>query len=498
MTISLFGRHCRFSLQSLAFEPRALRRSEYGILQSCTQNGWTRRVVTVPVCLALLGALTACTSFRARPLDVDRGLALFEARRLDDPGLRQFIERTEHAQLARWPLASWDFAHLTLAADYYRADLSLARAKLTAAKAAEETAGARPNPALALSPTYDTTAEPGISPWTLGFTFDIPIETAGKRGYRIAQAQHLANAARLQVANAAWQVRSQVRISLVQLHSAERAAEILTRQLETQREAVLLLQRRLDIGEASVADVQLVRVAAANAALQLRETQKETAQARVGLAAALGVPETALQGVGLSFEAIDSLPSPETAAPSRREALLNRTDVLSALADYEASQSALQLEIARQYPDIHLGPGFSHGYTASELENAVTFGVSLTLPLLNRNQGPIAEAQAHRQEAAATFDAVQAQAVAEVEQAVSAYRDSVVKLQTAEQLLAEQRQRMSSTQALFDSGEANRLTLVQARGELTAIELARAQALTEAQLALGQLQGATQGAGTPP
>src|SRR6185437_16270821 len=147
---------------------------------------------------------------------------------------------------------------------------------------------------------------------------------------------------------------------------------------------------------------------------------------------------------------------------------------------------------------IHLGPGFSHGYTASELENAVTFGVSLTLPLLNRNQGPIAEAQAHRQEAAARFDAVQAGAVAEVGQAVSAYRDSVAKLETAERLLAEQRQRMSSTQALFDSGEANRLTLVQARGELTAIELARAQALTEAQLALGQLQGATQGTGMPP
>jgi cobalt-zinc-cadmium efflux system outer membrane protein len=454
--------------------------------------------VTVPTCLALLGVLAACTSFRAHPLDVDHRLALFDARRLDDPGLRQFIEHTEHAQLARWPLASWDFAQLTLAADYYRADLALARAKLTAAEAAVETAGARPNPTLAVSPTYDTTAEPGISPWTLGFTFDVPIETAGKRGYRIAQARHLANAARLRVANAAWKVRSQVRISLVQLHSAERAAEILTRQLETQREAVQLLQTRLDMGEASVTDVQLVRLASDHAALQLRDTRKEAAQARVGLAAALGVQDTALQGVDLSFDAIDSLPSPEQAAPSRREALLNRTDVLSALADYEASESALQLEIARQYPDIHLGPGFSHGYTASELENAVTFGVSLTLPLLNRNQGPIAEAQAHRQEAAATFDAVQAGAVAEVEQAISAYRDSVAKLETAEQLLAEQRRRMSSAQALFDSGEANRLTLVQARGELTTIELARAQAVMEAQLALGQLQDATQGAGMRP
>jgi outer membrane protein, heavy metal efflux system len=124
---------------------------------------------------------------------------------------------------------------------------------------------------------------------------------------------------------------------------------------------VQLLQTRLNVGEASGTDVQLVRLAADQSALQLRETQKEAAQARVGLAATLSVPEAALQGLDLSFAAIDSLPSPERVAPSRREALLNRTDVLRALAEYEASESALQLEIARQYPDIHLGPGFSHG-----------------------------------------------------------------------------------------------------------------------------------------
>jgi outer membrane protein, heavy metal efflux system len=443
-------------------------------------------------CLTVLAALAACTSFRARPLDVDQRLAAFDARRLDDPGLRQFIEQSQRRRLARWPLPLWDFEQLTLVADYYSADLAVARAELDTADAAVVTAGARPNPALAVSPTYDTTAEPGISPWTLGFTLDIPIETAGKRGYRMTRARQLANAARLQVAGAAWQVRSRVRISLVQLHSAERAAEILARQLETQRKAVQLLQTRLNVGEASGTDVQLVRLAADQSALQLRETQKEAAQARVGLAATLSVPEAALQGLDLSFAAIDSLPSPERVAPSRREALLNRTDVLRALAEYEASESALQLEIARQYPDIHLGPGFSHGYTASELENAVTFGVSLTLPLLNRNQGPIAEAQAHRQETAASFDAVQAGAVAQVEQAVGAYRDSVAKLETAEQLLAEQRQHMSSVQALFDSDEADRLALVQAQSELATIELARAQAVTEAQLALGQLEDATQ------
>jgi outer membrane protein TolC len=32
--------------------------------------------------------------------------------------------------------------------------------------------------------------------------------------------------------------------------------------------------------------------------------------------------------------------------------------VLAALADYAASEAALRLEIAKQYPDIHLNPGY--------------------------------------------------------------------------------------------------------------------------------------------
>jgi cobalt-zinc-cadmium efflux system outer membrane protein len=145
--------------------------------------------------LACSLVMSGCAAYRPRHIDARRSLAAFEARRLDAPGLRRYLERASHRPVAAWPLPSWDFEQLTLVADYYNADLAAARARLAVARAAVISAGARPNPTLAFSPAYDTTAEPGISPWTLGFTLDIPIETAGKRGYRIAEAQQLANAA---------------------------------------------------------------------------------------------------------------------------------------------------------------------------------------------------------------------------------------------------------------------------------------------------------------
>lgn len=489
MTISLSGRHRSFSFEALRCA-LLMGRAAYGIAFSRFGAAVSGRPRWLLGALAAALTLAACATYRPQPIEADRSLAAFEARRLDDRGLRHYMERALHRRISPWPPRSWDFQELTLAADFFRADLAAAQAKFAAANAAVVTAGARPNPTLAFSPSYDLSSEPGISPWTLGFTLDAPIETAGKRGYRIAQAQHLANAARLDVASVAWQVRSRLRSSLVQLQAAERGERILVRQLAADHQAVQLLEQRLNLGQASATEVQLVRIAATQAALQLEDARKQAAQARIAAAAAVGIPETALESTALSFTSLDSLPQPEQAAPSVRDALLNRPDVLAALADYEASESALQLEVARQYPDIQIGPGFSHGYTARELENSLTFGISLTLPILNRNQGPIAEAEARRQEAAANFNSVQAAAVAQVHEALAAYRASLAKLETAGRLLGEQRQRMGSTQALFDAGEANRLSLVEAQSELATDELTRMQAFTEAQVALGQLEDA--------
>ena len=83
----------------------------------------------------------------------------------------------------------------------------------------------------------------------------------------------------------------------------------------------------------------------------------------------------------------------------QRDAVLNRLDVRRALAQYAAAEADLQLEIAKQYPDLQIGPG----YTYEEGNSFFTLGLSATLPVFNRNQGPIAEAEARRRQAAAAF-----------------------------------------------------------------------------------------------
>ena len=121
----------------------------------------------------------------------------------------------------------WDLELLTLVAVHFNADLEAARARLAAADAAVTTAGQRPNPTLQLPLQRTLNPRDGESSWTLGLGLDIPVETRGKRDYRIAEAARRVAAARLQVANLAWTQRSQLREQLLALESSAEKTKLL-------------------------------------------------------------------------------------------------------------------------------------------------------------------------------------------------------------------------------------------------------------------------------
>lgn len=446
------------------------------------------------ICTGLL--LSGCASYTAKPIDPGAQQTALESRRLDAPEVKQLIERASGEKLAAWPPKAWTLNLLTLAAFTFHPDLDRAQAQRLAAEAATITAGARPNPTGGVSFQRNMDASAGQSPWTNGFTLDIPFETAGKRDIRIEQARYLAQAARLREAEAVWQVRSRLRASMLAAYPTE---ALVRSQRDLQEQIERMIERRFAAGFASQPELTQARLTLNRAALALRENQKQGAENRARLAAAIGVPDAALEGVEISYDAFDRLP-PVSALPSselRHQALLTRPDVLAALADYEVAQSALQLEVAKQYPDISLGPGYT--WDAGQIKWSL--GLSVVLPLLNRNQGPIAEAKARREEAAASFLAVQAKVIAEVDEALAGYGHADQTLETANALLRDQQKTERAVAAAFQAGEADRLSWMSARFETAAAELARINALTLAQQSLGRLEDALRrpiGAGEAP
>jgi outer membrane protein TolC len=281
-------------------------------------------------------------------------------------------------------------------------------------------------------------------------------------------------------------MEAKVRSSFFTLFAAQQREELAAQQQSGQEEAVKLFDARIAAGEVSRAETLQAHLLLNQSRLQNREAQKLAAEARVTLAGALGVSVHALEKVRLSFAGLDTLPHPDE-RPLRRAAMLQRPDVLSSLAAYAAAEAALRLEIARQWPDLHLGPGYSY----DQGQDKWTIGFTLTLPIFDQNRGPITEALAKRRQAAATFIAQQAKALSELELALASYRGALTKLETAGQLLASEERQLHSVDALFKAGENDRLTLVSAQVELQAARLSRLEALIETQQALGALEDAS-------
>lgn len=128
-----------------------------------------RGMIKIYALLVSFVLLAGCASFQPRPIEPSTTAAAFEARTLDTPALKQFMEQNLYREITPWPPQSWDLTLLTLVAFYYHPDLDVARAKLDVADAAVITAGGRPNPGLSSSAQYNREVFVGTSHWALGW-----------------------------------------------------------------------------------------------------------------------------------------------------------------------------------------------------------------------------------------------------------------------------------------------------------------------------------------
>ncbi len=430
-----------------------------------------------------LGALLGgCAQYHPQPISPTASAAAIDARSLGDARLKTFVAAAAVQAPRRWGLSQ-----LTLAALYFHPDLDIARSKLAEAEAHAKTASQIPNPSLSFEDLAYNATVATPSPWTIAPVVNFLIETAGKREYRTAEAENLAAAARDDLATASWLARGQVRDALLDLWAAGRRRRLLQTRLALQDQLVGLLEARLAAGQASALDVERERASRNQASLAAQEIEQQDIDARARLAAAIGVAPHALDGVALSFDAFEKPELPLAGGGAlRRQALVGRSDVKSLLAAYAAAESALQLQIANQYPNVTLSPGY--GYDAGS--NIYRLLPASDLPIFNQNQGPIAEAEAKRREVAARFVALQEQIIAAADGAAASYRAAGKVLRAADVLAAGEEERARRMEQSFKDGQIDRPALIAAQVGKAGAEESRFDAILRQRRALGAVEDA--------
>jgi outer membrane protein TolC len=436
-----------------------------------------------------VGLAAGCTTYVPRPIVPTLVARQFEQRSLASKELRAYVERETGHDVERWPPVRFNREMLTWAALYYNPAIGAARAQWATAKADIDVADTIPNPTLQLPFQYSTPNSGSGSPFTFGPVLDIPIETVHKRGYRVDQATHLSEAARLNIINESWKVRAQVRDAMLDLYAARKRISILSAKAGASQQIAEMSKKRLAVGQFSRPDVDSAILGDSQAQSDLAAARSAEQDVRARLAATIGVPVHALDGLEIDLSVFGAVSYTPADPAAQRAAIFQRADLLASLADYAAAESALQLEVARQYPDIHLGPGYTYDVGTQKF----AFGLAgISLPIFNRNQDAIHAAEARREEAAARTAALQDKILGDLAHAMARCQSSIEALHLADAHLARAQKQSASQAAAFADDNADRLTYTQEKlGYLTS-EAFHLDAVVAAQQAAGALEDAMQ------
>lgn len=364
------------------------------------------------ICLSLVLGASACTHYAPRPVDLSAIAAQRERRALDLGQAATTCRRL--APKAECNPSRLDRAMLYAAMFDTNPAIAAARQHVLSAVAAARSAKQAPGPKLTLTTEY-AGAAPDPSPWLLGASSEIPLDIGGARAVRIGSAELAVVTARYDLAETVWSARMTLVRGLAQLFVADRQNVAASELVAIQERRFAAMERRVNAGEASRAELERVRADLADARHRHADADARREAGLVEIANAIGVSPAALAGAAFAWDGFEA-PQDVTrvSADERRIALLARADLLKSMVAYDQAELDLRGEVAKQYPAITVGPGFTWERGLVK----IPFNLGLSLPPFDLNRKAIAAATARRSEAAAKLEADYAAAIGAVDGAL--------------------------------------------------------------------------------
>lgn len=321
------------------------------------------------------------------------------------------------------------------------------------------------------------------------------VEWAGQRGMRV-------RAAALSVARSDLAVRDAARLSVSEASEAYYAALVARTRLQLAEDVLALNQRllaavraQLREGEISAMEANLAEIEAGRAQARVLAARREATAAELDLKRAVGIAPA--QPVRLAEE----VPAPPAAATLHGDslvalALARRPDLAARSAGVREAEALTQLTRREGVPNVRVSAVAERDGTGEP--SRVGFGLGVPLPLLNRNQGRVAEQEARTQQARLETRATELRVRSEVNAAHQAYVSASEEAAVYEaSVLGPARRNRELLETAYRAGKIDLPTLLLVRNQLMDAELgywdtwlARRRALVELETATATLAGA--------
>jgi cobalt-zinc-cadmium efflux system outer membrane protein len=369
-------------------------------------------------------------------------------------------------------------------------DVLITKYGIEYAKGQEVTARLFPNPLLSVGTLSSYTQGRTLSNSGQLFTQVSQLfELAGKRGYRIESAGFGTQSAEAAFEDAVRQLGFTVKDTYYRTQLAQRRLVL----AEENRER---FSRILDINtirfkKGYIAEVDLIRIRLQMVDFQSQVIQslQEAESARGELRQLLRLsPKTVLElTTELGFRRID--PDIEKL---RVAALAVRPDIRAKRYTFSQRESDLKLAKAYRIPDVTIGAGYAvQGARGPDNPGQVALNAGIPLPLFNRNQGGIHQAEVSLQSAEADLDKTVNRVENEVE---VAYRNLLQSRRLVEayfgEVLEDARSTFSIVERAYERGGATILDLLDAARTSRTIQQNYIEALFDYQHHLFQLESA--------
>jgi cobalt-zinc-cadmium efflux system outer membrane protein len=377
--------------------------------------------------------------------------------------------------------------------------LQAARAEVEAARGRLLQAGLRPNPML------DVGLQQSVSgpDQNLMVGVTLPLDLNRRREGRVGVAESELAVKGAQVAERVRMLRADVRLKAGDLLAARRNLEITEELLELNRQGLELVRERARRGAVPSLEENLLRVEVNRLAAtrQLLESRVEVLGLQLKLLAGLEPDAPLVLRGELTSGAV-----PLERQEELSRALATRPDILAAGAEVELAAAKVRKEQAEGRWDASVNVGYmrqNFGYNLngltergelrpiSDIFHYVGGGVTVTLPVRNRNQGNIASALAEAQAAARRLDAATLMTRQEIAAAFIQYEAAKRSLETYARGVREvAQQNLSVVRQAYELGRYPLLDVIAEQRRYIEVEMGYTDALKHAYEAVVEIERA--------
>ena len=317
----------------------------------------------------------------AKPIDKAAINQKIINRHADDKQFHQYLINNGY-KTEQLPIKEWALNDLIYCALFFNPNLDVARAQWRSAEAARLTAAEMRLPTVSGNYAKSNNASEEISPHAYSLSIDLPIETANKRNIRIESAQHLAEAAKIRIAQAAWQLRNEVTKTLYDYQLNLQLIKLLSKEQAHKKDIVTIYQKRINLGESSNIELSKAKLQLQTTSAELESAQRNSLTLLSRLANNLGLSLSQVEQMRLSEPVKADTLVADIPPDMQSIALLNRLDIRLALERYAIAEAKLKLEIAKQYPDLNISPGYTYEFG----DKIWSLGISSLMTILTKNK----------------------------------------------------------------------------------------------------------------